>query len=541
MARASADRPPDAASIAAQVRGWLDGARRREAALSVVAEAEAQGPAADGLRGRAAALRAEAARLLGGVKPWEPEERKAAGWARQDEAERLEQRAALCELKREALLQGALTHAPDLAEARAGLVQIELDRHVTAEATRDDRRLTRARTRMVEHLQALPATHPVASKAAAYLCGTGALTLHTDPPCAEVDLYRYEVRNRRLVPVRVKALGRTPLVEVPLAMGSYVCVLRHAGREEVRYPVHVGRGEHWDAVAPGERDPRPVHLPAPGDLGADDVYVPAGWFWSDGDADSTDSLPRKRLWCEGFVVKRFPVTNDGYVRFLDDLVAHGWEEEALSLAPREEGGTTGVSGAMIYGQDERGRFVLRPDSQGDVWEPSWPVTMVHFGCAVGYARWFADRTGQPWRLLAEQEWEKAVRGVDGRTYPWGDVLDPSWCCIRDSHAGRPRPAVVDSFQVDESVYGARGVGGNVRDWCGDRFTREGPATPGGRVMVVAVERDVDLSPASLRVVRGGHWSGIARHSRCTNRHASEPSCRHANIGLRLGRSYPLPS
>jgi len=45
--------------------------------------------------------------------------------------------------------------------------------------------------------------------------------------------------------------------------------------------------------------------------------------------------------------------------------------------------------------------------------------------------------------------------VDGRYYPWGDHFDPSFCLISTSHRGGLLPTVVDSFPVDESVYGAR--------------------------------------------------------------------------------------
>ena len=133
---------------------------------------------------------------------------------------------------------------------------------------------------MLEHVSALPAEHAVARRCASYLKGDGAVTLVTEPPGAEVELFRYEQRNRRLVEVPVGSLGRTPLRCVSLGMGSYVCVLRHGERGVVRYPVSIGRGEHWEGVAPGGREPHAVYLPGLGELGEDDCYVPAGWFWA---------------------------------------------------------------------------------------------------------------------------------------------------------------------------------------------------------------------------------------------------------------------
>jgi serine/threonine-protein kinase len=81
------------------VEAWLDGAKRREQALAVVAAADAVVVEAAALREQAAGLRAEGEALLAPVPPWAPEEEKAAGWAKEDEAGRIERRAALLEFR----------------------------------------------------------------------------------------------------------------------------------------------------------------------------------------------------------------------------------------------------------------------------------------------------------------------------------------------------------------------------------------------------------------------------------------------------------
>ena len=125
------------------------------------------------------------------------------------------------------------------------------------------------------------------------------------------------------------------------------------------------------------------------------------------------------------MVRRSPVTNREYLAFLNDLVARGNEAEALRWVPREMGGHEGAAGAILYGRAQSGEFQLVEDAQGDRWLADYPVMMVDWACAVAYARWLADNTGQPWRLLHEMEWEKAARGVDGRMFPWGDQYDAS--------------------------------------------------------------------------------------------------------------------
>jgi serine/threonine-protein kinase len=298
----------------------------------------------------------------------------------------------------------------------------------------------------------------------------------------------------------------------------------------VRYPVHIRRGEHWDG-APPDGVPAPVRLPRAVDLGADDCFVPAGWFQSGGDPGASVSLPGRRLWCDDLVVRRFPVTNTEYIAFLDDLVASGHERRALRLAPRERSGTAGELGALIYAYSA-GRFHLRPDADGDTWRPSWPVVMVDWHGARAYADWLAAREGVPWRLPGELEWEKAARGVDGRFFPWGNHIDPTWCRVLGSQAGRAQPAEVDSYPLDESPYGVRGVAGNTRDWCGESASRGGPAVRDGRVTPPVVGDN----PTGNYGVRGGSWSRTPSAVRLADRGGGALDGRYAARGFRLVRS-----
>lgn len=391
---------------------------------------------------------------------------------------------------------------------------------------RDAEGLARAQTLLTAHAAALPDTHALRREVATYLRGDGALTLVTDPPGAEVLLYRYIEKNRRLVEVFERSLGTTPLRTVSLPRGSYVCVLRNPSCEEVRYPVEVTRGGHWDGLAPGAQEPHRVWLPPTGSLAPDEVYVPASWFRAGGDPGA-ESFPAMRLWCDALVVQRFPVTNRQYLGFLDDLVAGGREEEALQHAPRERAGTEGELGALIYGYED-GRFSLRPDADGDVWLPDHPVVHIDWYGARAYLAWHAARTGRPWRLPGELEWEKAARGVDGRWFPWGDELDPAWCCMSESHRGPRSPSVVDSYPVDVSPYGVRGMGGNVYDWCLSLYEVSTPTDD----RVAPPEDVLHAPPRAFRAVRGGAWTFSARNARSADRDRSEPGGRIPNCGFR---------
>ena len=164
--------------------------------------------------------------------------------------------------------------------------------------------------------------------------------------------------------------------------------------------------------------------------------------------------------------------------------------------------------------------------------------MVDWHCATAYARWSAAKTGLPWRVPREWEWEKSARGVGGRWCPWGDHADSSWCRIRDSQHGRPLPVSVETYPLDASVYGVRGMGGNVRDWCADVFAKDGSGLAGGRVAPPASFDEPHVSEGARRVHRGGHWHGSRLHARCAFRWANAASDRSAILGIRLLRSFP---
>ncbi len=530
-------RPQAADVLCDEIGAWLDGDSGRSRALDLVAAAAAIGPDVTARRARAAALRAEAAAALAKLPLWAPEADKAPLWALEDEAADLDREADLLDLDAETQLRGALTHAPDLPEAHEALAARHRAAHAEAERARDLRAAARSEVLLRRHVDALPSESPARARHSAWLLGTGALTLVTDPPGAEADLYRYDVEGRRLAPRFVRALGRTPLSMVTLPPSSYLVVLRAPGRREVRYPVQIGRLEHWDGIPPGAREPFPIHLPRLGALDPDDCYVPAGWFQCGGDARADFSLPAGRVWVRPFVIRRFPVTVAEYLDFLNGLVDEGREGEAVMFAPRERAGDADHRNAIIFGRDASGHFHLRPDADGDMWDLGWPIYMVDWFSAVACAAWTAAQTGRPWRLAAELEREKAARGADGRWYPWGDFADPTWCSMGDSAPGRRFPATVEDHPVDCSPYGVRGLAGNSKDWCLDRWNAAGPLVVEGHAIVPDAVDEAVAYPQAARAVRGGSWRAQANNIRAAARSSLVPNYRNVFIGVRLARGY----
>ena len=528
MARDPADRHASAALLAAELDGWLEDDRRRDEALLQTQRALEGVAEAERLRDQADALANEGHALLAAVEPWQAAEAKVAGWAMLDRSEALQLEATLRQREVDRGLHAALRVA-DLPEARIALADRVRARHVAAEAARDSFAVAELEPELRTHLDALPSHHPARQQGLAYLEGTGALTLHTSPAGARVTLYRFVPHQRRVVPELVRVLGTTPLVEVPLPMGSYLCVIELEAHEPVRYPVQIGRGAHWHGIRPGDDAPTAIALPPRGRLPADAIYVPAGWFHAGGDAEAYRSLDAQRLWCDGLVIQRHPLTNRDYLAFLHSLIAAGHRETALQHVPRERAASESAPGAPLYAL-VGDVFDLITDADGDRWDLDWPVMHVGWHDAVAYLTWYAARTGRPWRLPGELEWEKAARGVDGRTYPWGPHLDPAWCCMRDSAPARPLPAPIAAFPEDESVYGVRGMAGNVRDWCADAEPRVVDHT-------VAVPDASDLIGEDRRSVRGGSWFDNARNARLANRDRNVTGFRVPLNGFRGAYRY----
>jgi serine/threonine protein kinase/formylglycine-generating enzyme required for sulfatase activity len=348
------DRYRGAAELAAELAAFRQGERCREQALARVVEADMLLPAIDALREKVDALRAEAAERLAGLPARAGASDKEAAWALEDEANAIERSIEELDVQCELILTSALADVPDLREAKQRLADRARKAHERAERERDARGMASAEARLRAWDQG---DHED------YLEGEGALTLVTAPGGAEVSIHRYVERGRRLVLEPFRALLLTPLCSVPLPRGSYLVELRRRGCVPVRYPVSIGRNEHWDSVRPGETEPSPVYLPRTGDLDADEVYVPAGPFVAGGDAQAVNAVSQRRLWVHGFALSRTPVSHEQYLAFLNDLIAQGREELALAHAPRTDSPADGELGALLYALDARGFFTL-PTSEG---------------------------------------------------------------------------------------------------------------------------------------------------------------------------------
>ena len=328
------------------------------------------------------------------------------------------------------------------------------------------------------------------------LDGSGTVDITCVQAGAVGRLYRWAEQGRVREPV-LDGEYPMPIEDLQLSPGSWLLEVSAPGFQTARYPLYLERLEHHEGR---------VRLFRSEEVGEGWVVVPAGRFVMGGDPKARQPLQRCRPWVDDLFVMKTCVTSEDWLRYLNALPI----EEAMRRVPGE-GGLFGSSAVRYWSHGEQGW------SLPEGWQPDWPVFAVSHDDAVAYAQWLSADLGRAVRLPTEEEWEKCARGVDGRSYPWGDKFDPTFAHMRRSRPGRPRPWSVGQYPVDTSVYGAMDMAGGLRELTSSWFDE-------GQI-----------------VIRGGTWGDDADDLRCACRAGLQPDFRYSFIGFRLVSEEPCPS
>lgn len=146
-----------------------------------------------------------------------------------------------------------------------------------------------------------------------------------------------------------------------------------------------------------------------------------------------------------------------------------------------------------------------------------PVTGVTWDQAIRFARW-AGR-----RLPSEAEWERTARGRDlNQRFPWGrERGEPPANVLPEELAQARGPRPVASYPA--TGWGVYDIGGNVLEWCADRYQ------PG----LKQVPDDGGVVARGWgRVVRGGSWRRTVGLARVSARGWQDDDYRSDDLGLR---------
>lgn len=218
--------------------------------------------------------------------------------------------------------------------------------------------------------------------------------------------------------------------------------------------------------------------------GSEMVWIPPGKF--------VYGTEGKTAECAGFSLARWPVTNAQYAKFM----------AATQYAPSSDH------------PEDAGDFLEHWNSDGPPKaKEDHPVTWVSLFDALAYCKWAGVTLPTEWL------WEKAARGPDGRSYPWGQGSFHSAKKLAQTAAsGATGTCEVGKFSHVRSPYGCEEMVGNVSEWCYPVSAKapvgafpepgEGPKLKPGKTEY-AVVRGACYLRASATAMRANHRRNLS--------------------------------
>ncbi|MEN8154599.1 MAG: formylglycine-generating enzyme family protein [Acidobacteriota bacterium] len=224
------------------------------------------------------------------------------------------------------------------------------------------------------------------------------------------------------------------------------------------------------------------------------ITIPAGEFWMGDDKNigEPDEKPLHKVYLDEYAISKYEITFEQYDKFCD-----------------ETGRTK--PGNKIYGSSFffNGKF---------------PVVNITWDDAKAYCNWLSLKLGRNIHLPTEAQWEKAARGTDKRTYPWGDQ-QPDNTITNWDYLSTSKPKIVGSHPEGNSPYGVCDMAGNVWEYCNDwydtNYYSDSPyKNPKGPLS------------GPWRVIRGGSFNRREGPVRSSYRGGNYINFKYGSIGFR---------
>jgi serine/threonine-protein kinase len=264
---------------------------------------------------------------------------------------------------------------------------------------------------------------------------------------------------------------------------------------------------------PPTHTPRPTATAQPLGIGSSQlrekdgmlmVYVPAGEFEM-GSTKYDDEQPVHTVYLDAYWIDQTEVSFAQFAKFV--------QASDYRTSAEKDGASYVFDPVKVEWNDTAGVDWQYPQGTGaGDWESlglvEHPVVHVSWQDAQAYCEWAGAQ------LPSEAQWEKAARGTDGRTYPWGNAQPNADLLNFGNNIGKTMP--VGSYAAGASPYGALDLAGNVWEWVADWYAEGYYATSPAR-------NPKGPSSGEYRVLRGGSWNYDPDLVRTSNRNWNSPT------------------